>query len=137
MGPKFSFRTFGEFIENLKKEALRNPPDADFVGCFREETVKEVLQEMKERKEIIDFLPTGKLSWADVKEGVDFYVIIVGAGRRRVLPISVLNSKYIEAERQNHPRNFFVGVNENMSKGKIRQAVRRQLQTIVQISTRQ
>lgn len=134
---KFRFRTFGEFIEKLKKEALRNPPDVDFVGCFREEAVKDVLQEMKERKEIIDFLPTSKFSWADVKEGVDFYVIVVGAGRRRVLPVSVLNSKYIEAEREKHPSNFFVGVNENMSKGKIRQMVWRQLQTIVRISTRQ
>lgn len=135
---KFSFRTtFDQFIEKLKKEALRPPSDADFVGSFREEVVRKVLTEMKERKEIVDFLPTGKFSWADVRDGVDFYVIVIGVSRRRVLPISVLNLNYLEAEKRKHPRNFFVGVNDNMSKRKIRRTVRRQLQMIVWIATRQ
>lgn len=133
MSVKFRFRTLSEYLENFQQKASEvSSSQSKRVGYFREEVVREVLQEMKEKRRIIDFLQTGRFSRPDVIYGVDFYVIVMVDGRRRVLPISVVNPNFFEKERRKHPKNFFVGFKSDISsKEKAKELIRLQLLTII------
>jgi len=99
--------------EKIKKqretpEGLRNYE----IGKRREQRVAGILQEMENSGLIRGFAPPGDLSFQNVVEGIDFFVVYVDAGSYRFLPLSVTGERWIEKHRERHPEIPIIDIAE-------------------------
>ena len=89
--------------------------EGQVIGRLREEKVVRALQNLKNKGEIRDFLWMGKLSYADLIEGVDFLFTYVDGGYR-ICRFSVTGWKWVAKHLERHPEvpTFSVNLDENM-----------------------
>lgn len=116
--------------EKIKKqretlEGLRNYE----IGKRREQRVAGILQEMENSGLIRGFAPPGDLSFQDVVEGIDFFVVYVSGKSYRFLPLSVTGKRWIEKHRDRHPEIPIIDIAESDTaasvKSKIMEAIKK------------
>jgi len=83
------------------------------IGKKREQIITVTLQKMKAKGLIRDFLPTGDLSFQDVKEGIDFFVIWIDDAKYRICPLSITGKEWVEKHRYQHPEVPIIDVKED------------------------
>ena len=106
--PRRRFLSTREDIERQRKDPKHL---SDYkLGKQREKRVSAVLQEL-EKEGIITFVPTGNLSFGDIKKGVDFFVVYVGDTSYKVCALSVTGERWVEKHRQRHPETSVIAVN--------------------------
>lgn len=71
------------------------------------------LQELKEEKGgiIRDFLQTGDLSFQDIVEGIDFFIVYIDSTRYRICPLSVTGERWVGEHRDRHPEIPVITIN--------------------------
>lgn len=104
--------TLSEIQEKIRKRALKNSVHAINVGLNREDLVTLTLREMKQKHEIVDYLPTGRFSKADIK-GIDFIVITAGKSRYEKIKISVTGPRWVSCHQKKHPNVSVLCVEDN------------------------
>ena len=83
---------------------MRNqPPSEETTGRRRETLVTQALRQLQKDRVILSFVRTGKLSYADVCKGIDFFVIVMGEGRRRTVSLSVTGPGWVDDHKEKHP----------------------------------
>ncbi len=84
------------------------------IGVLREEKVKEALNDLKQKGEIHDFLPHGKLSYTDLIKGIDFIFVYID-GCYKTCRFSVTGEDWIQKHLQRHPEIpvLAIGLSEN------------------------
>ena len=93
-------------------EIKRKNPDtllAYEIGKEREKRVLAVLQKLKEEG-IINFVPTGNLSFGDITRGIDFFIVYVGDTIYKVCALSVTGERWVEKHKQRHPEVPIIAV---------------------------
>jgi len=117
---------FAEIQREIQKRKESLPRHRSELGEKREDMAKRALQELKEDGLIYNFLPTRSLSWADVAEGVDFFIIYVGK-RYRVCRLGVTGRGWVEIQKRKHPENqiIFIDLEETQEsvKNKVLRAI--------------
>jgi hypothetical protein len=77
-------------------------PETQKIGLLREEKVNDALKNLKRKGKIRDYFWSGKLSYADLIEGVDFTFVFVDT-KYKICRISVTGWNWIEKHRKRHP----------------------------------
>jgi len=95
-------KTLAKVQPKIQEKMLKEPEAQNIIGRLREEKVSDALQNLKKKREIRDYLETGKLSYADLIEGVDFIFIYVD-GIYRICRFSVTGWKWLEEKQEKHP----------------------------------
>jgi len=91
--------------------------------------MKSFLQELKEEEGRIihDFLPTDDLSFQDIVEGIDFFIVYIDSTRYRICPLSVTGRRWLEEHKLRHPEIPVIDIEENDTaasvKSKIMEAI--------------
>lgn len=93
---------FEEIRNRIFKRAKHDTRDSVERGELREQIVFSVLQEMKNKKEILDFVRTPKYGQADLIDGIDFYIVAMKR-ERVVVPIQVTGQYFVEEHKRKHP----------------------------------
>lgn len=106
----FLHSCFSRFQFLIKYRAETQPSSQRHIGDMREEKIFGILQKMKDDNSIRDFLPTGKLSFADVMYGVDFYVTVICESSHRFIELSITGPKWVEKHKQKRPNTLVIGV---------------------------
>ncbi len=83
------------------------------IGRRREQRTAVVLQEMKNEGLIRDFLPTGDLSFQDIMEGIDFFIVYIGSTRYKICPLSVTGKRWLKEHKRRHPEIPVIDIAEN------------------------
>ena len=115
--------------EEIKKQ--RESPEglrSYEIGKRREQRMADILQEMEKSELIRGFAPSGNLSFQDVMEGIDFFVVYVDGKIHRFLPLSVTGERWIEKHRKQHPEIPIIDIAESDTaasvKSKIMEAIK-------------
>ena len=115
--------------EEIKKQ--RESPEGLMsykTGKRREQKMADILQEMEKNGLIRDFQPTGDLSFQDVVEGIDFFVVYVDDKSYRFIPLSVTGERWMEKHRNRHPEIPVIDIAESDTtasvKNKIMEAIK-------------
>ena len=115
--------------EEIKKR--RESPEGQQsweVGKRRQEKMKSFLQELKkeEGRIINDFLQAGDLSYQDIAEGIDFFVVVVD-GAYKFCPLSITGEGWVEEHKLKHPEIPVISITERDTtasvKSKIMEAI--------------
>lgn len=77
--------------------------DTEWIGMVRERKVNRALTELKNEGKIIDFVPTGRLSYADLMKGIDFAFSAIADKRHVFMVFSVTGKKWVESHLLKHP----------------------------------
>ena len=83
------------------------------IGRKRQEKMSSLLQELKDEEGgiIRGFLQTGDLSFQDVVEGIDFFVVYID-GTYKVCPLSVTGKRWLEEHKSKHPEVPVIDITE-------------------------
>ncbi len=96
------------------------------IGRQREGKTGTILQEMKDKGIIHDFLQTSDLSFQNVVEGIDFFVVYIDT-IYRICPLSVTGERWLEEHKRRHPEIPVIDIAENDTaasvKSKIMEAI--------------
>ncbi len=103
-----------EIQRKLRKEVLPKEKKTEWIGQMREEMVRSVLEELKQKGEIHDFVGTGKLTFADLIKGVDFIFVYV-EDVYKTISFSVTGPKWLAKHRAAHPEIPTISVRLNES----------------------
>lgn len=103
--------SFESLRERILKRAMSDPPGSAERGDKREDLVFNVLAKMKKEGRVLEFIKTPKFGYADIVEGIDFYLIIMRS-ERIVIPIQVTGIHLVEEHRKNHPLIPIIVVSE-------------------------
>lgn len=100
----------GEIVERIRREEITaRRAYAYFIGRKRQALFEEALAVLQSKGRIRAYLPTGDLTFPDLMQDIDFYVIVVD-GRYRVYPISVTGPYWVEEHRKRHPKRIIIGI---------------------------
>ncbi len=91
---------FVEIRKEVQKKMSTEPEFSAIIGKLREDKVAKALQSLKEKGEIHDYLKSGKLSYLDLIEGVDFIFIYID-GCYKVCRFSVTGWRWLEEHQKN------------------------------------
>lgn len=98
------------------------------IGEQREKLVAKILEELKESGIICGFVPSGRHSYPDIKEGVDFYAVRIGEEKYQVVPLSITGKAWVEKHKERHPEIPVVEINSwesyEITKGRIVNAIK-------------
>ena len=86
----------------IKEKILLGQPETQRIGRLREQKVNEALKNLKKKEEIRDYFWSGKLSYADLIEGVDFIFVYVDT-KYKICRFSVTGWNWVEKHRKKHP----------------------------------
>lgn len=128
---KHSFRNVFSYFSRVKAlidASMKNrSPIAIKVGDERERRVLEVLDKMKDDHFIHDFLPTGKLSFADVMRGVDVYVTVVCESSYRLIKLSITGPKWVDEHKRKHSDTLVISVESYETDDAIRKRIEEEI----------
>jgi hypothetical protein len=82
------------------------PTKSNLIGRIREDVVEKILIEMVKNKEIKSYLKTSSSytsTFADIFEGIDFYIIKVAETGYKVFKISVTGPRWVAERIKYHP----------------------------------
>ncbi len=98
--------------ERIKEEiASRNDWLGRKIGEQREEMAAKILEELEESGVICGFVPSGRHSYPDIKEGVDFYAVRIDEGKYQVIPLSITGKAWVGKHKERHPRIPVIEIN--------------------------
>lgn len=120
-----------EVVKNIRTKINGEPVITQVVGTAREELVGKILDSMKRAGTIHDYLKTGKLSFADVANGIDFYVVVRGEGALRTFKIDVAGPNASVARRQRQQRSQVVSVDLSLTRTAVEESITAQLLSII------
>lgn len=117
-----------EFIDRVKKEVAfkkrtRRGRIQHKIGQIREKKVEEALRLLKKERIICDFLRTTPLSYVDLIEGIDFYVVRVKRDKYHVGYLSVTGKSWLKKHREKHPEIPVIGIDCRESQESVKQKV--------------
>jgi len=98
------------------------------IGRKRQEKMKSFLQELKDEEGgiIRGFLQTGDLSFQDVAEGTDFFIVHIDS-TYKFYPLSVTGERWVEEHKLKHPEIPVISITESDTtasvKNKIMEAI--------------
>ncbi len=72
------------------------------VGILRQDIVDDILVYLQGKGSIFFYLETEAFSWADLIDGVDFYIVVIKE-RYIAIPISVTGPFWIKSHLERHP----------------------------------
>ena len=121
---------FKDLVSKIERAMKKQSAHSREVGDERQKKVLSVLETLKKEKKIKDFLETGKLSFTDVREGIDCYVVLVGATYKTV-PLSVTGPIWAEEHRMQHPNVPVISVDLSFSDEALTRSIREQLAAIL------
>jgi len=104
-------KKFLRIYEEIKKQ--RETPEESWkyaIGREREEKTVAILREMKKEGLIWDFLPTGDLSFQNIMEGIDFFVVFINSAYK-ICPLSVTGERWLREHRDRHPEIPVIAIN--------------------------
>lgn len=97
------------------------------IGKWRQEKVASTLKKLKDEGRIFWFYQTGDLSYQDVAEGFDFYIVLNDGTKRRICRLSVTGIAWLNKHRHQHPEipviDVGLGDTEASVKNKIIKAI--------------
>lgn len=97
-----------------------------WVGVKREEMVVDALRAMQKDGEIIWFARTGRLSFADLMRGIDFFIVAMNVSRRLVVRLAVTGDYWVADYVARHPENPVLAVDvERDNRETLRRKIRR------------
>jgi hypothetical protein len=99
-------------------------------GDRREGLVFDVLAKMKKEKQILEFIKTPKFGYADIIDGIDFYIVVMRL-ERVVIPIQVTGLHLVEGHRKSHPLIPIVVVSEEEED--MKESVKGQILEIIRV----
>jgi len=73
------------------------------IGKRREFMVNKILKELKTSGIISGFVPSGRFSYSDIKEGIDFYVVRIDKRKYQSIPLSITGKAWVENHKKRHP----------------------------------
>ncbi|MFH1162166.1 MAG: hypothetical protein V1696_02735 [Candidatus Jorgensenbacteria bacterium] len=117
-------RTLASIVRSILEKMEGETPLGEFVGRERERLVRAVLEKMERQNAILGFVETGRFSYADVKKGVDFYVVVMRRRRREVVELSVTGPRRVKDHLRRHPEIPVIGVKMNEKIPKVEEKVR-------------
>ena len=94
--------------EETKEEELRGivalinikraiSPDQYDIGDERESRFEKTLEFLMEKKRILGYEQSRKLTRSDIKRGIDFYVIVMNGSRREVYCVDITGPDWVES----------------------------------------
>lgn len=93
-----------------------NPDSWDYrLGIEREDRIERILESMKRRLLIRGYVRIPRLSQADLIEGIDFLVVVVGETRYKTVRLSVTGERWAEEHFLKHPSIPVISVSESES----------------------
>ncbi len=104
---RYRFSSAREEIERQRKDPKNL--SGYKLGKQRKEKVSAVLQELEEEG-VINFVPTGNLSFGDKKKRIDFFIVYVGDTSYKVCALSVTGEGWVEEHKQRHPETSVIAV---------------------------
>ncbi len=116
------FRAIREEIRK-KRESPQGQQSWE-VGKERQERMKFFLKELKKEKRgiICDFLQTDDLSFQDIAEGIDFFIVVVD-GTHKFYPLSVTGEGWVEEHKHVHPEIPVIGITESDTAASIKNKI--------------
>ncbi len=99
--------TISELRDKVIAEA--QPNRSRKIGILRQDIVDAVLGYLKEKGVITFYLKTESFSWADLIDGIDFYVVVIKE-QYVTVPISVTGPLWIKSHLERHPEVPVVSV---------------------------
>jgi len=131
----------GMWFERLQREIVwRERMQIDTsknLGMVREEIVssacEEIQKEFQAQKRFFEFIRSERYGFADVIDGVDFYIIVLKQGVRKVFPINVTGPRWISDKQMKHPENCIISISLSYpcSKERFKMLVRETKQKIL------
>jgi len=106
---------FEEVRRRIMRRSKHDPPGAIERGDEREALVEEILKKMQSNKLILSYIKVPKFSYADIKDGIDFYLIVMRLGRV-VIPLQVTGPHFVSKHKMRHPEIHIVSVPEGEDK---------------------
>ena len=84
-----------------------------------------LLQELKDEEGgiIRGFLQTGDLSFQNVVEGIDFFIVYIDSTRYRFFPLSVTGERWLEKHKRKHPEIPVIDIIENDTAASIKNKI--------------
>lgn len=113
--------------EKIKKEIARGGDRfSRRIGEQRERLADKILKELEKSRFIRGFVPSGKISFSDVKKGVDFYVVRIGE-KYQSIPLSITGKAWVKKHEERHPEIPVIEINSwesrEMTKKRIMKAI--------------
>ena len=95
------------------------------IGKKRQEKMASFLQELKDEEGgiIRGFLQTGDLSFQNVVEGIDFFIVYIDSTRYRFFPLSVTGERWLEKHKRKHPEIPVIDIIENDTAASIKNKI--------------
>ena len=95
------------------------------IGKKRQEKMASFLQELKDEEGgiIRGFLQTGDLSFQNVVEGIDFFIVYIDSTRYRFFPLSVTGERWLEKHKRKHPEISVIDIIENDTAASIKNKI--------------
>lgn len=121
--------TFTGIIERIKRRIRIDKSWG--IGVLRENLTKKILEELKRERKIKDFLQTSRLSWADVIEGVDFYVVVV-KNRYEVIPLSITGLGWVKKHLNKHPDKPVIPIDIRTPATELEDTIRKNILNIIE-----
>ena len=94
--------TLREIQEKIRAKASKDSMHSINTGLNREDLVMLTLKEMRKKKEIFDYIRSGRFSKTDLK-GIDFIVIVVREAKYEPIQISVTGPRWVSYHEEKHP----------------------------------
>ena len=95
------------------------------IGKKRQEKMASFLQELKDEEGgiIRGFLQTGDLSFQNVVEGIDFFIVYIDSTRYRFFPLSVTGERWLKKHKRKHPEIPVIDIIENDTAASIKNKI--------------
>ncbi|MEW6617359.1 MAG: hypothetical protein AB1333_02980 [Patescibacteria group bacterium] len=94
--------TLAEIRELVRTKASKDSIYSINKGLYREDLVMLTLIEMKKKKEIFDYIKSGRFGRMDLK-GIDFVVIVIRKAKYEPIRISITGPQWISYHKEKHP----------------------------------
>jgi hypothetical protein len=115
-------------LKKIPQKLLRKGPIKEnrrlVLGARREHLTDLALQMMRGRGEIINFLKTPPAGKADLIWGIDFYIVVLWGGRRRIVTLSVTGPQGLICHQLKHPELSHLAIRGSETIEKIRRKLR-------------
>src|SRR3989344_4215 len=104
------YERLGSIVQETSEREQERYPFNRWLGDERQRRALQALMHMRNAGTILAFLPTGRLSYADLIKGIDFYVVVRGVYKRLVIPFDVGGEPWAGLKAERHPGVFPVSI---------------------------
>ena len=91
--------------------AKEDPASARYqIGIWRERLFSVALRKLQRQRKIRFFVSPGRLSYADMEEATDFYVVVINSASYGVHRLTVCGPQLLEIHMREHPKRKHIPV---------------------------